>query len=188
MASVFQRNKIEAMFTAFDADGDGCLRREDFEALADRWGRLPGAEPGTELRARVERAAMGWWEHLVAGADANGDGGVDLDELMDLVDRLHTLPDEVRATAEAIFDVVDADGDGRISRAEHRRLIDVWHGRSTDTGDVFDLLDLDGDGYLSRSGFAELWLQFWVSDDPAEPGNFVCGPLPGREAACAGGT
>ncbi|MCM2416929.1 EF-hand domain-containing protein [Streptomyces sp. RKAG293] len=178
MASVFQRNKIKGMFAAFDADGDGYLRRDDFEALAVRWGRLPGVGPGTELRARVEAVVMGWWEGLLAVGDANNDGSVDFDELVVLVDRLPSMRESVTATADAIFDAVDENGDGRISRSEHRRLIETWHGQSIDTDEVFDLLDLDGDGHLSRPEFAVLWAQFWISDDPTEPGNLVCGRIP----------
>ncbi|MDF9810833.1 EF-hand domain-containing protein [Streptomyces sp. SPB162] len=180
MASVFQRNKVEGMFAAFDADGDGYLRRDDFEALVIRWGRLPGVEPGTDLRARVEEVVMGWWEGLRTVGDADRDGRVDIDELLALVDLLPTMREAVTATADTLFDAVDENGDGRISRSEHRRLIETWHGQSIDTDEVFDLLDLDGDGYLSRPEFAVLWSQFWISDDPAEPGNLVCGRIPSQ--------
>ncbi|WP_399128574.1 hypothetical protein [Actinacidiphila sp. ITFR-21] len=39
------------MFAAFNADGDGHLREEDFRALAARWSRLPAA-PGDRLCGR----------------------------------------------------------------------------------------------------------------------------------------
>ncbi|MFD3548238.1 EF-hand domain-containing protein [Streptomyces sp. NPDC058655] len=183
MASVFQQRKIQGMFDAFDADGDGYLRRGDFEALAARWGRLPGVGPGTELRARVEAVVMGWWEGLVAVADADDDGRVDFDELLVLVDRLPSMAGAVTATADTVFDAVDENGDGRISRTEHRRLIETWSGRAVDTDEVFGLLDLDGDGYLSRAEFAVLWSQFWIGDDPSEPGNLVCGRIPRQGSA-----
>ncbi|MEU6120414.1 EF-hand domain-containing protein [Streptomyces sp. NPDC047123] len=182
MASQFQQDKLQAMFAAFDADSDGYLREDDFDALAARWGQLPGVEPGSELRARVEEICMGWWAALLAAADADHDGKVDWNELLSVVDQLPTMRDKVTATADTLFDAVDADGDGRISPAEHQRLVETWHGRALDTGDVFPLLDLDGDGYLTRPEFATLWTQFWISDDPAEPGNLVCGRIPGQSS------
>ncbi|MYR17231.1 EF-hand domain-containing protein, partial [Streptomyces sp. SID6137] len=30
-------------------------------------------------------------------------------------------------------------------------------------------------GHLDRGEFALLWRQFWTSDDPTEPGNWLCG-------------
>jgi Ca2+-binding EF-hand superfamily protein len=175
MASAFQEQKLTEMFAAFDADGDGYLREEDFRALVARWGRLPGVEPGTELRTRVETLLMGWWAALLEAGDANGDGSVDMAELLSLVDRLPTMTAEVTATAGTVFDAVDTDGDGRISPEEHRRLVETWSGQPVDVTGVFELIDADGDGHLDREEFAVLWRQFWTSDDPAEPGNRLFG-------------
>ncbi|MFD0306179.1 MULTISPECIES: EF-hand domain-containing protein [Streptomyces] len=177
MASAFQERKLTEMFAAFDADGDGRLREEDFRALVARWSELPGVGAGTELRARVEALLMGWWAALLEVGDTDGDGAVDLGELLLLVDRLPAMVADVTATAETVFDAVDADGDGRISPEEHRHLVETWNGRSVNMTGVFELLDLNGDGYLSREEFALLWRQFWISDDPAEPGNLLCGRL-----------
>jgi len=178
MASAFQENKLKGMFAAFDADGDGYLREEDFRALVARWSELPAVGPGTELRARVEALMMGWWAALKQVGDANGDGTVDMGELLALVDRLPAMVAEVTATADTVFDAVDANGDGRISPDEHRRLVETWTGRSVDLTGIFALLDLNGDGHLSREEFAMLWRQYWISDDPVEPGNWLCGRIP----------
>lgn len=175
MASAFQERKLKGMFTAFDADGDGYLREDDFRALTSRWSRLPGVGPGTELRARVEAVMMGWWAALQETGDANGDGTVDLAEVLALVDLLPGRVADVTATADVVFDAVDTNGDGRISPDEHRRLVETWNGEPVDMTGVFALLDPNGDGYLDRAEFALLWRQFWTSDDPAEPGNWLCG-------------
>ncbi|NEA52209.1 EF-hand domain-containing protein [Streptomyces sp. SID10815] len=179
MASEFQRNKLQAMFDAFDADGNGYLEEGDFVALADRWARLPRVEPGSELAGRVEDVLLGWWGQLTAATGTAREGRIDLDGILSVVDRLPAMSEQVTATADTIFDAVDENGDGRISRTEHQRLVDTWHGQGVSTADVFDRLDRDGDGYLGRAEFAVLWTQFWVSDDPREPGNLLCGPLPG---------
>ncbi|WP_424217214.1 EF-hand domain-containing protein (plasmid) [Streptomyces sp. BI20] len=179
MAGVFQRAKVQAMFDAFDADGNGVLEERDFEALTERWGRLPRVADGPELAARVRLVIMGWWRHLSTVGDAEGVDRIGMTELLAMVDRLPSMRESVEATAEAIFDAVDENGDGAISREEHRILIDTWHGRPIATEGVFDRLDGDGDGRLDRAEFAALWTQFWISEDPAEPGNLMCGPVPG---------
>ncbi|MET9481600.1 EF-hand domain-containing protein [Streptomyces sp. NPDC006638] len=178
MASTFQERKLRTMFAAFDTDGDGYLREGDFRALVARWNHLPGVDPGTELRDRVETLLMGWWAALLETGDTNGDGAIDMGELLALVDKLPAMVADVTATAETVFDAVDANGDGVISPEEHRRLVETWNGRPMDLTGVFELLDLNGDGHLSREEFALLWRQFWMSDDPAEPGNVLCGRLP----------
>ncbi|MFD8570526.1 EF-hand domain-containing protein [Streptomyces sp. NPDC059639] len=183
MASEFQRLKVQAMFDVFDVDGDGSLTEGDFEALAARWGLLPRVAAGPELAVRVRAVIMGWWQHLSAVGGGAGVERIGMDELMAMVDRLPTMKQAVTATADVVFDAVDENGDGQISRTEHGRLIDTWHGQTIPTGDVFDCLDQDGDGYLSRPEFAILWTQFWISDDPAEPGNLMCGPVEGASAA-----
>ncbi|MFD1312021.1 EF-hand domain-containing protein [Streptomyces kaempferi] len=179
MASAFQERKLKGMFAAFDADGDGYLRQDDFTALVARWSLLPAVGPGTPLRARVETLLMGWWDAVLDAVDANGDGTVDMSELLSLVDRLPTMAEAVTATADTVFDAVDANGDGRISPEEHHRLVETWNGRPGDMTGVFELLDPNGDGHLGREEFAFLWRQFWTSDDPAEPGNWLCGRFPG---------
>ena len=45
MSSEFQRTKLQAMFEAFDADGNGYLEEADFVALA---GRCPDGRHATE--------------------------------------------------------------------------------------------------------------------------------------------
>jgi Ca2+-binding EF-hand superfamily protein len=178
MASTFQEDKFRGMFAAFDADGDGYLREADFRALTARWSALPAVARDAGLRARVEALMMGWWALILETGDADGDGAVDMGEILLLVDQLPTMIGKVTATAETIFDAVDANGDGRISREEHNHLVETWNGRPMDMTGVFDLLDLNGDGHLSRDEFALLWRQFWTSDTPADPGNHLCGRIP----------
>ncbi len=96
MASEFQRDKLVNMFRAFDADGNGYLDRSDFEALAERWRGLPRVRPGSELAARVDSVMLGWWDLLAAHVDTDGDGMVDLDELLAMVDLLPTMREAVQ--------------------------------------------------------------------------------------------
>lgn len=171
MASDFQRRKISGVFAAMDDDGDGLLEREDFAALTARWISIRGA--GDDVR--LAEIMMGWWRTLLAASDRDRDERVSLDEVMLVVDRLDDIPDAVNGTAEAMFEAIDEDGDGRISAGEYRRLIEAWNGRETDTDAVFPLLDLDGDGHISKEEFVRLWREFWAGDDPGAPGTWVFG-------------
>ncbi|HZE30598.1 MAG TPA: EF-hand domain-containing protein [Actinoallomurus sp.] len=171
MASEFQRRKIAGVFTAMDVDGDGLLRESDFAALTARWTAIRGVGDHTRLTAIM----MGWWEALRAASDLDGDEKVTLDEVLVLSDRLGEMSGAVRDTAEAMFEAIDENADGRISAEEYNRLIEGWNGRPTDTDEVFPLLDLDGDGHISQEGFVRLWTEFWSGDDPEAPGTWVFG-------------
>lgn len=175
MASQFQRQKINGVFRAMDVDGDGFLTEADFRALTDRWLEVRGGDSGSPGARTLSSIMMGWWATLRAAADQNRDDKVTLDEVLLVVDLLVDMTDAVTRTADAMFDAVDEDGDGRVSADEYRRMIEAWRGTPIDTGEVFPLLDMDDDGYLARTEFRGLWAQFWIGDDPGEPGTWVFG-------------
>jgi Ca2+-binding EF-hand superfamily protein len=178
MASEFQRRKISGVFEAMDANDDGLLEQSDFEALAARWTSLRGLEAGSAEYETLTAIMLGWWTALRAGSDVNRDDKVSLDEVLLVVDQLPTMLDSVEATATAMFEATDENQDGRISAEEYHQLIEAWNGVETDTDAVFPLLDLNHDGHVSRTEFTELWTQFWVGNDPAEPGTWVFGRFP----------
>jgi Ca2+-binding EF-hand superfamily protein len=173
MASEFQRRKIAGVFHAMDVDGDGFLEKEDFAALTARWTAIRGA--GGDIR--LAEIMMGWWNTLLNASDLDRDQRVTLDEVLLVVDRLGSMPEAVTATAEAMFEAIDENGDGRISADEYHRLIVAWNGQETDTDEVFPLLDGNGDGHLSEPEFVGLWQEFWAGDDPDAPGALVFGRL-----------
>jgi len=175
MASELQRRKTAVVFNAMDDDSDGFLDRADFAALTARWTENRGLTTGSPEADRLSAIMMGWWETLLEASDVDRDDKVTLDEVLLVVERLAADTSPVVATAAAMFEAIDEDGDGRISAAEYRQLIETWNGTSTDTDEIFHLLDLDGDGHVSRSEFLLLWTEFWAGDSPTAPGTFVFG-------------
>jgi Ca2+-binding EF-hand superfamily protein len=175
MASELQRRKTAVVFGAMDVDTDGFLTESDFSALAARWTANRGLPPASAEARRLTAIMMGWWDSLRAVSDADRDDRVTLDEVLLVVDRLAADIAPVVTTADAMFEAVDADGDGQISAAEYRELIETWTGQPTDTDEVFGLLDGNGDGHLSRNEFAALWTEFWAGDNPNAPGTWVFG-------------
>jgi Ca2+-binding EF-hand superfamily protein len=125
--------------------------------------------------ARLTEIMMGWWATL---RDAAGTSRVTIEDVLTVVDRLGEMPEAVAGTAEAMFEAVDQNGDGKISRAEYRQLVEAWTGRTTDTDEAFALLDLNHDGHLSHEEFTEHWTEFWAGDDPGAPGSWVFGLFP----------
>jgi Ca2+-binding EF-hand superfamily protein len=173
MASELQRRKVTGVFTAMDADNDGFLAERDFQALAGRWARVRG--PGDHTR--LTEIMLDWWASLLEVSDLDRNNLVTLDEVLLLVDRLTEMPEAVTSTAHAMFEAVDENGDGLISAAEYRQMVEAWYGGPADTDTIFPLLDGNGDGKLSRAEFTELWLEFWAGDTAEAPGTLVFGPL-----------
>ncbi len=175
MASDFQRRKISGVFGAMDADADGYLTESDFRALTARWLDVRGTDAGTPEGEKLATIMMGWWATLLDASDRDRDGKVTLDEVLAVVDELPKMPGAVTGTAAAMFEAVDENGDGAISAAEYRRMIEAWSGVRVPTDEVFAQLDLDGDGRLSRDEFTGHWYEFWAGDDPAAAGSWVFG-------------
>ncbi|MFD9702075.1 EF-hand domain-containing protein [Lentzea sp. NPDC059081] len=167
MASEFQRHKVAPVFEAMDANGDGYLAEDDFEALTARWVELRGGD-----EAMLSQVMMGWWEALRSAA---GRDRVSLDDVLGVVDVLPDSPEAVFGTADAMFTAVDANHDDYVSQDEYRAMIRAWLGHD---GPVdFARLDLDGDGRLSRHEFVQLWMEFWAGDDAGAPGSYAFGPV-----------
>ncbi|WP_410672440.1 EF-hand domain-containing protein [Amycolatopsis sp. cmx-4-68] len=175
MASDFQRRKISGVFGAMDADDDGYLTEADFRALTARWLDVRGTDGGTPEGERLASIMMGWWATLLDASDRDRDGKVSLDEVLSVVDELPKMPGAVTGTASAMFEAVDENGDGAISAAEYRRMIQAWSGTPTATDEVFALLDSDGDGRLGHDEFTGHWYEFWAGDDPAAVGSRLFG-------------
>ncbi len=122
MASEFLQRKIAGVFHAMDADSNGHLEEADFNAVTQRWAQLRGWEPGSDGYERMSSIMLGWWAGLLM-ADQDGDGQVDFDELMTLVDQLGSMDEEVYATADAMFEAIDENGDERVSLEEHKQVV-----------------------------------------------------------------
>ena len=175
MASEFQRRKVTTVFDAMDDDGNGFLEEDDFVALTARWTGLRGGPADSPEHDRLRSIMMGWWSTLLAAAQPEQAGRVRLADVLRVVDDLRRDPTPVAATATAMFEAVDADGDGAVSAGEYRQMIEAWTGRPTGAEEIFPLLDTDGDGSVSLAEFTRAWTEFWTGDNPSAPGSWLFG-------------
>ncbi|MEV7198932.1 EF-hand domain-containing protein [Streptomyces griseoluteus] len=172
--------KLERSFDALDVNGDGYLDWSDYEKLGDRYIQAYRLDKNDRrARAIVAFNQMSWLELL-------RHSGVDTDRLTKeqfvTANRLSAIDTSrmnmVEGGGHAIFDVIDADGDNEIGRAEFERFLrDVWRSVAPDAMESFIRLDTDGDGAISRQEFIRALREYHFSTDPDAPGSLFFGQV-----------
>lgn len=182
MLSDLQKRKFTRAFRVLDGDGDGDLRREDFDAIGNNLAAGLGLAEGSEGRRNLVEAYRAEWEKLLKNADANGDGKIQLDEWLALQDRLVSdkamFEEIVRSFSASLFQLFDRDRDERVTLDD---LKVFWRAyRITDEeahAAMWRKLDPSGAGYLTREQMRTVNAEFYLSDDPEAPGNYIWGPF-----------
>jgi Ca2+-binding EF-hand superfamily protein len=183
MLTALQRRKLQLRFALLDTDGNGYLSQEDYDLVTLRLCAAFGHLPGTAEYERVHTAYLKLWEQLRSRMDLDGTGRITLDQFMTGCERLlqEAPPSAQRTSAhdpvDLIFDMVDADQNGVIDLVEFTTWMHAYGVGAQDTVEAFDLLDSDDDGVLSRPEVAAAAQAFYASNDPADVGNWLFGPL-----------
>jgi juvenile hormone diol kinase len=180
MLTEFQKEKLPRLFAVYDADANGFVEREDFVRLTQSFAQARGWEPGDEEYDALEARLLSRWQSMRQFADADHDDRVSLDEWLAYVDDMLDSEDayeaEVQKIARSTFGVFDRDGDGKLDLAEYQEGYRSLGLDEALASDVFRRLDLDYDGYISKSEHLTLVDQFFRSQNPHSPGNWVFGP------------
>lgn len=115
-------DRIQLVFSLFDADGNGYLESADFDLMGSR---VVAAVPAATAAARDRLlGAFGqYWEKLVTELDANRDGRISPEEFASVVlnpERFDAVVDEF---ADALAAMGDPDGDGLVDRPDFLALM-----------------------------------------------------------------
>jgi Ca2+-binding EF-hand superfamily protein len=181
--STFLDRKLARRFRTYDTDGHGFIEREDFVEAAARLGEEFGHGPDSPARQRLHELCVQLWQHLSTVADADSDGRIGQAEYKaafaaGLLETPASFDEGYRPFLDAIMEIADVDGDGKLDVDEHVR----WSGSlmgifETDTREAFRRLDQDADGFITTDDLLEAIREYYFNDDPDSGGSWLLGPL-----------
>jgi Ca2+-binding EF-hand superfamily protein len=181
MLTELQKRKLTALFYHHDMDKDGYLARDDYEEYARRMCDALGFAPGSPEHDAVYTQTLAAWDTNVLSAfDKDGDNRVSLEEHLAAYDvsiNDPVLHKQLQSEyANSLLQMWDRDGDARLSAAEYVALLGCYGIPEDVAQGAFEHLDQNGDGYLSTEECRKAVEEFFLSNDPEAPGNWLIGP------------
>lgn len=180
MLSDLQRAKLTRYFRVYDINDDGRIQPDDFLRVVENVRILHGLDDGSPAHEGLRDGYLNRWEALRTAADADADGGVDLDEWLSywegVLENDARYEREVAAVTQRMLSLFDTDEDGVLGADEFCDFYGVFGLSAAMARDVFVELDANGDGEVSRDELLEMSEQFYRGDDPDAPGNRFFGP------------
>lgn len=179
MVSDFRKKKLLHVFTSFfDRDGSGSIDKSDFELAIDNIAKLRGWPVGEAKYKEVQTTLLQIWDGLQGRADADKDGQVSVDEWISMWDDYAKNPGSPlewqSQYCKFIFQLEDASGDGAIDGEEFSSVYSSFGLNKDDALTAFKNMS-KGKANVSWAEFQELWKEYFISEDPKAPGNFIFG-------------
>lgn len=179
MVSDFRRKKLLFVFSTFlDTDKSGSVTKEDFEQAAKKIADLKGWADGDPDYEKVKESNQKVWELLQEEADGDGDGVITQDEWITMWDTIikkqgSELSEWQTENCKQMFKFIDSGNDDAIDEEEFVASYSHYGVSKEDASEAFKKA-ASGKDSLTLEDFQELWKQFFVSEDPEEPGNYIC--------------
>lgn len=175
-----QKAKQIHYFNVLDYNGDGVLEKQDFVDVADRLASMRDYEEGSSRHTAVRQEILRMWTNARALSGKEGKAKITLEDWLaheqKVLDSNVLIHSYVQGIARAIFDILDEDNDGVISKEEYLKFFRSFRGDDEDGEIAFDKLDDEDKGHLTRKEFLEAVTEFHLSDDPDARGNWLFGP------------
>ena len=180
MLTEFQKKKLAVLYSMYDADKNGVIELADFYVLLDKYAEVRGWEPGSPEYEVLKSQLVSRWHTMQEAADTNRDNQISRSEWEAYVDKMLSSPAiyeaEATAISAAVLNIFDLNGDGQLELEEYRNFYSSVGFDETIADETFGRLDLNNDGYITKDEHLELVRQFFYSQDPDSPGNWVFGP------------
>ncbi|XP_065566939.1 calexcitin-2-like [Artemia franciscana] len=175
--SEFRKKKLLHVFrTFFDTDQSGKIEKKDFELAAERLAKIRSWSSSSEQAKEAAKCLLQVWEGI-KNADIDNDNQVSFEEWCNLWESYSngTNKNEWQNNyMDFMFDLNDTTGDGHLDQLEFTAEWKRYNVTDEECNYAYAKIS-QGKPFLTKSDYKALWHQYFTSDDPASPGNFLFG-------------
>ncbi|XP_037819641.1 calexcitin-1 [Lucilia sericata] len=177
--SDFRKKKLLFLFNVFfDVNQSGEIDIKDFELAIERVCTLRGWAKDTPKNKQTHAVMLEIWEGLRSKADKDNDGQVSVEEWCNMWDAYakdpSTVMDWQNKYMNFMFDLEDASTDGSIDVSEFALVCSSYGLEKKECEEAFAKM-AQGNEEVTREQFAALWEEYFSSEDPSAPGNYIFG-------------
>ncbi|XP_013414254.1 sarcoplasmic calcium-binding protein [Lingula anatina] len=172
--------KMRTLFERCDADGNKYLSKEDFIQMAQRDAEYNSLKEDDPKAKEVREARLSAWKNAVLRGQGNPDTDrVTKEDFVQNVLCAANSPwrEQYPAITKAIFNALDVNDDGIISKSEHAGFYYAYRIPLDLSPGAFDAIDTNKDGEISLEEFTRAFIDFFLGEDPNSPHNTFYGPL-----------
>ncbi|MET9955904.1 EF-hand domain-containing protein [Streptomyces sp. NPDC006339] len=162
--------RIELVFSLFDANGNGVVGSDDFDLMTDRVLKAAVASDDG-AKAAIRAAFRRYWTTLATELDANGDGVITVDEFRPFVLDPERFGPTVKEFAKALSALGDPDGDGLIERPLFVSLMKAIGFEEANIHALFDAFGPDAQDRITVATWAAGIEDFYAPDLAGIPGD-----------------
>lgn len=173
-------NKWFAM--TLDSNNDGLVNWTDFEKAIEAIVPTEDAKKNARLkilRKRVEQNFQKYFWDLCAAGDANGDGNIDLDEWLDVMNEIikhvkdtNNFPEWYEGLHKSVFRAHEFFDDRNILKTEFADMMATWNVGEAEAEKAFDFITDLGKKKMDYNLFSELMKKFILNETQGHPLNF----------------
>lgn len=180
MLTKLQLDKLERFFYILDYDRNGIIEKDDFTSIAENLCILWSVREGEDEYDKIMQKFEAGWNHFNLFVNLE-DGRVNWEHWIRFAEKVIVNGDEevfneyVEEFAGELFDKFDTNNDGYINLDEYIDLLVGYRIEVRFAAKSFRKLDRNKDDLISRGELISAVKEFFRSDDPDAPGNWLFG-------------